>query len=142
MKVIVFIVLVVGFATNINAQTIYGEFLGNSAGLYSVNYEHRLSTSGKNVWSLHGGFGMYNVKDAYDHISVPIGVTYYNRKEGNTHKEIGLSLTYVEGLADNRHTWGSEGVQYSKALVLVPNVGYRYQKPDGGFMFKIYYSPA
>jgi hypothetical protein len=124
------------------SQALYAECAGNSAGYFTVNYEHLLSKSGKNVWSVHGGFGMYDVKDQYKHKSFPLGVTYYNRKEGNSHKEVGLCLNYVEGVSDNSTTWSLEGVQYSKALVLIANVGYRYMKPEGGFIFKIYYSPA
>jgi hypothetical protein len=119
---------------NSAAQTIYVEALGNSGGYYTVNYEHLLSHKGEKIWSLHGGFGIYNEFSTYTHKSFPLGVTYYNRKLSNHHKEIGLCLNYVEGLKDNRNSWDLEGVQYSKALVAIANVGYRYQKPKGGVL--------
>jgi hypothetical protein len=127
--------------SNVQSQALYGEFAGNSAGLYTVNYEHRLSDRGKNIWSIHGGMGFYNAWETYTHKSFPLGVTYYNRKEGNSHKEGGICLNYVEGLSDNMDRRAHQ-LQYSKALCLIANVGYRYQKPGGGFMFKIYYAPA
>src|SRR5688500_7438444 len=108
------LVLLIAFLPSfgLQAQTIYGECLGNSAGYYTVNYEHLLSDEGKNVWSGHGGIGIYTLREHYTHKSFPIGVTYYNRKEGNNHKEVGLCLNYVEGLADNRANWVLNDVQY------------------------------
>ena len=127
--------------SNILGQSIYAEFAGNSAGYYSLNYEHRLKEAERKVWSLHGGISYYRVLDAYTKYSVPIGITYFSKPQSNHHKEVGACLNYVHGLVDNRANWILNGVQYSKALVLIAKVGYRYQKPEGGFLFKIYYAP-
>ena len=129
-------------SSNLFGQSVYAEFLGNSAGYYSLNYEHRLKEAGKRTWSLHGGFSYYRVLSAYTKYSIPIGFTYFDKPQGNHHKEIGLCLNYVNGLVDNSENWNLNGVQYSKSLVLIANFGYRYQKPEGGFLFKIYYAPA
>lgn len=136
------IIFQIAIAFDLEAQTVYIDMLGNSAGFYTVNYEHLLSDKGQKIWSLHAGAGMYNEFETYTHKSFPVGVSYYNKKESNHHKEIGLCLNYVEGLEDNRNSWIVEGVQYSKTLVAIANIGYRYQKPKGGFMFKAYYAPA
>ena len=135
-------VILSSIVSQLRAQAIYGEILGNSLGYYTINYEHLLNDRGKNVWLIHGGIGIYRVLDTYTHKAFPIGLTYFRKKQSNHHKETGICLTYIEGFADNRHTWIGERVQYSKALMMLLNVGYRYEKPNGRFIFKVYYSPT
>ncbi|RAW00577.1 hypothetical protein DQQ10_13340 [Pseudochryseolinea flava] len=130
------------FSPELCAQNIYAEFLGNSGGLYSINYEHVIKQTDKKVWGVHGGFSFYRVRGKYNHFSKPIGFTYWNRPQGKHHAEFGICLNYIQGLRDNRERWDFEDVRYTKTLATLLNVGYRFQKPDKGFLLKVYYAPA
>lgn len=129
-------------SSNIFGQSIYAECAGNSLGYYSLNYEHLLKVQQKRVWFLHGGFSTYRPSSLFTRFAVPVGITYFNRPQGNHHREVGLCLGYVKGLYYADQSNGFDGVQYSKSVCLLVNVGYRYQKPEGGLLFKIYYSPT
>jgi hypothetical protein len=125
-----------------HGQSIYAETFGNSVGFYTLNYEGMLTESANKVVLFHAGIGIYNVSDKYLYKSFPLGISTFNRKQGNHHREIGICVNYVEGFGDNRATWIGEEVQYSKVIVLLLNAGYRYEKPDGHFIFKLYWSPT
>jgi hypothetical protein len=126
----------------LRAQSLYAEMFGNSMGYYTLNYEHPVKSYETKALSVHAGAGFYSVEGHYIHKSIPIGVTLQNRKQGNHHREIGTCLTYVEGLQDTRYGPTGDPIQYTKNLVLLLNVGYAYQRPQGGVILKLYWAPA
>ena len=109
-------------------HAIYGEVLGNGF-LYSVNYEH--------AWTplLRGrvGFEMLRRSSAL----VPAMVAIVTGK-GRHHLELGGGALIGIGLFDgeelrNRHL--------AAGALAVAVAGYRYQRPEGGFIFRAGVTP-
>lgn len=137
------IVLVLFLSVRSNAQSIYAETFGNTASFYSVNYEHSVKNSKSYHWNVHGGIGFYKAQ-GYFLKTIPAGINWFNRKDGNHHNEFGLSITYSENVLNDYLNGSMLASEYKKHeyLYMIFNAGYRYQKPEGGFIFKIYWAPG
>jgi len=118
-------------------NSFYLELLGNG-GLYSVNYD-RLFTE-----NLGGRIGV-SYLSSFDFIFtsvenlllVPIMLNYF---VGNNHKlELGAGVVIVS--ADNIGFFGLESGSVGTAIGGTATIGYRYQPSNGGFLFRIGFSP-
>ena len=119
-------------AQSVNAKNaIYVELGGNGL-LYSVNYDHRFNTD----WSARGGI-MYASIDDFSLTIVPLLANYL---VGNNHMlEIGAGVAYI-GI--NVKVDGEEFFNVSGSDIAgTGNIGYRYQNVDGGFVFRIGFTP-
>ena len=66
---------------------------------------------------------------------IPVSFNYY-AGEGNSKLELGAGMTFVTGTVD----WF--GMKESGSIVVGNfNIGYRYQPVDGGFFFRIGFTP-
>lgn len=109
-------------------------------GYGSVNYERLLFD--KNDFSIAARIGLstYHLRD-YTHqfnpdIIVPIAChAYYGKKH---HTELGLGETVGSIVSADKEDFEPKR---NTALSTVVHIGYRYQKPGGGFLFKIAYTP-
>lgn len=118
-----------------NAVYIEGVGIG---GLGSINYERIFYTTAK--FQLHGRIGIstINLNDFTDKFNpdliFPIAV---NLTYGNQHNvEIGIGQTYSNIVqAENG------GVERNNSLSANFNIGYRYQKSNGGILFRCGYTP-
>ncbi|MES2733026.1 MAG: hypothetical protein V4714_14855 [Bacteroidota bacterium] len=103
----------------------YVEAMGKGP-YYSVNYDRIIRVRTK--WSYSFRVGVSLVADGW---SVPLGIHAFTTP-GNHHLELGLGVTpYV----DHYRTFLSKNDRSDKYLYVVPSVGYRYQKPEGGLFF-------
>ena len=131
------LILSSGFAQN---NTIYLELLGNGL-LYSLNYD-RMVTDNISVRAGYGGLTVTSTPDdpttGYTEdikiTMIPV-LANYLRGEGKHKLEIGggivlVSLDYTGNVADVDFSLGADGA------IPTANLGYRYQKPEGGFFFK------
>ena len=131
------LVLSSGFAQN---NTIYLELLGNGL-LYSINYD-RMVTDNISVRAGYGGLTVSNmtvssgviVTEDIKITLIPV-LANYLRGEGNHKLEIGggivlVSFDYTGNVADVDFSLGADG------SIPTANLGYRYQKSEGGFFFK------
>jgi len=102
---------------------VYLELLG-AGGLYSVNYEYRLPTA----LALRLGFSWWEFcfLDCSEVITVPVSLTGFVGGR-NSHLEFGAGVTWV---ATNE-----------SRVFLVPQLGYRYMQPTGGFLFRLMFTP-
>ena len=131
------LILSSGFAQN---NTIYIELLGNGL-LYSLNYD-RMVTDKISVRAGYGGLTVSNstvssgviVTEDIKITLIPV-LANYLRGEGNHKLEIGggivlVSLDYTGNVADVDFSLAADGA------IPTGNLGYRYQKSEGGFFFK------
>ena len=131
------LILSSGFAQN---NTIYLELLGNGL-LYSLNYD-RMVTDNISVRAGYGGLTVSNstvssgviVTEDIKITLIPV-LANYLRGEGNHKLEIGggivlVSLDYTGNVADVDFSLAADGA------IPTGNLGYRYQKSEGGFFFK------
>ena len=126
-------------------NTVYAEILGNAAGLFSINYDRIVFKKEKISLSFSIGAGMVPgnlINNAFnEHLQkinyliygIPISLNLsFGRK--NHHLETGLGITYQQGMF-------ASGLQYSKTVFAVIRIGYRYQKENGGYFWKIGFTP-
>ena len=121
----------------------YVELLGNGL-IYSVNYDRRLTDN------LAGrvGFAFVSGEDSDgDRASIVIAPVMgsYLFGEGNSHFEAGLGVLLasasVEDVGSGDEDWFDETVEGSTVLG-TGVLGYRYQRPDGGFVFRVGLTPV
>ena len=103
-----------------NAMTsVYVELFGQNS-FFSLNYDRMLGER----FGLRAGFGMSGL-DGTDGFIIPITAHYLR---GNDHRfELGAGLVYENG------TWQRGREEIAPIL----SIGYRYQQPEGGFMFRV-----
>jgi len=117
-------------------DVVYAELLGNG-GLFSINYERRVSAVHMRV-----GFASWTIDDLFgigqDRFTVvPVTVSHLVGS-GSHHLESGGGVT----LGVSEVTSGFGGSSTSAGFVsLTGIVGYRYQKPTGGFIFRAALTP-
>jgi hypothetical protein len=106
-------------------NALYVEAFGQGP-YYSLNYDRIIRVGAKWSYSLRAGFSI-----VADGISLPLGLNAFTTP-GNHHFELGLGMTpYV----DHYRTFLAKNDLSDKYLYVVPHVGYRYQKPEGGLFF-------
>jgi hypothetical protein len=100
----------------LSARNGYFLELGGAGLLYSLNYERRFN----DAFSVSVGFGAIPVWGAVATI-FPLSVHGWTGTEH--HLEYGGGVTLVAQDLDDGRFW-------------VPSMGYRYQRPEGGFLFR------
>jgi hypothetical protein len=117
---------------------------GTGVQFYTINAEYLFKKFRRFSLHLRGGvgFGNFTSKEGYsgdgqplNFLAIPIGLSAYNFGASNHHVEAGFSIGYVKGTQIN-----NANIQNSSVL-LTPSFGYRFQKPIGGIVFKILYTP-
>jgi hypothetical protein len=114
----------------------YVELLGNGL-IYSMNYD-RLFTD-----QLSGRVGLMFLGAADDEggsaavAATPLMVNYLFGR-GNSHFEAGAGLLVISGAVDE--VPGEEDEAFSGAIG-TGTLGYRYQRPGGGFVFRVGLTP-
>ena len=111
--------------------------VGGIGGLYSLNYD-RLFTP-----NIGGRIGFSYFSFSSDNFFFPSVTMYmfpialnYFAGEGSSKFELGAGVTIVTGTADWFGVKGS-----GTAIAGIINIGYRYQPPEGGFLFRIGLTP-
>jgi len=113
-------------------NTIYADFATKGA-TYSLNYDRIFSAGEKFSKSYRVGFSV--LKNA---IAMPVGINFFTGHDAS-HLELSLTAvpyieTYKDLFSGNNHS--------DKKLYIIPGAGYRYQKPGGGFFFKVIAGPV
>lgn len=112
-------------------NTIYVD--GTSKGAYySVSYDRIFSQGEKFSKSYQVGFSVLSHVIAF-----PLGIHFFTGHQQD-HFEFGVTIVpYIS----NFEKLFSPGNLSDKKIYLIPGAGYRYQKPDGGFFFKVIAGP-
>lgn len=115
---------------------LYLEILGNG-GLYSINVERKLTSKffgrvGVGSWSTEGGYGDETF------VTFPV-MGNFLFGEGANRLELGAGL--MVGWSSSKSVFGEGNDRNQGIFSLTAVVGYRYQKPGGGFMGRIGLTP-
>ncbi|MDR3611850.1 MAG: hypothetical protein P4L27_14870 [Ignavibacteriaceae bacterium] len=115
----------------LSPNSIYVEALGSGL-FYSVNYDRLFSHN------IGGRIGIGLLSDGLNSLYfIPVTLNYLIGK-GNSKLELGAGVTIVAADIDLFGT----GHRTSGSLVLgTAIIGYRYQPADGGFLFRIGFTP-
>jgi len=115
--------------------------LGGNAVAPSINYERRLN---ERWYGRIGGSlieGESSSGDSARTFIVPLTVSTVNRPASNHHLELGGGVTIAAG--DRQDLFDSAGDEGGFSTLFVTGiVGYRYQKPAGGFQFRAVFTPV
>lgn len=119
-------------SVSIAKNTFYAGF-ANEGAIYSINYDRVFNTANNNSWSYRAGFSILD-----NAIAIPFGIHFL---KGKLHSHFEVSLTIIPYLYKYQ-SFLSNDDKSDKQAYLVPSIGYRFQKPRGGFFFRGYISPA
>jgi hypothetical protein len=119
--------------------------VGGSSGVYAFNYSKIFHQKGKLKLNASAGFSILirettNSK-AYWLPAIPLELTALYGKS-NHHLEMGFGvIPYLDAvsLLDSETLDFKDKVVFDTGIPL--RIGYRYQKPEGGFFFRIGYTP-
>lgn len=124
-------------------NALYVEFGGNS-GRYAVNYGRIIHQKEKLKLNVSAGFSMWRHGTRRSDYWLPVVpmeiLAFWGRS--NHHLEIGTGVTSILEPSPTTDPVTSEiddQIVYSAAVIF--RVGYRYQKPEGGFFFRAGYTP-
>ena len=114
----------------------YVELLG-SGGVASLNYERRIGAVRARV-----GYGGWTTSDLFgagkeEFTTIPITLSHL-RGSGRHHLEAGGGVTF--GTRTFTSSFGEPATR-SSFTTLTGILGYRYQKPGGGFLFRAVFTP-
>ncbi|HUX56074.1 MAG TPA: hypothetical protein VMV77_03820 [Bacteroidales bacterium] len=127
-------------------NAIYIEMLGQGI-FYSVNYDYRLSRkislrAGFTIWSINSiDFLLIQITDLKYKSFFVMG-NYLTGTKSN-HLELGLGLmpTFYSGDVSFLYFLKSDSRGYISELLGTATLGYRYQRDEGGFIFRISVAP-
>lgn len=119
--------------------------VGGSSGRYAINYSKIFHQKGKLKLNASVGFSIWrNELNNFNTIwlpVIPLEVTAFYGKS-NHHLELGFGFT---SFLDRTLNFDSETLEFQDKVVfgaIIPvRIGYRYQKPGGGFFFRVGYTP-
>ncbi len=112
-------------------NAIYTDFSTQGA-FYSINFE-RIFYQNKKI-NISYRFGLTILKDD---IAFPMGINLFTGKK-NSHLD--FSLVIIPYIFDYKSFLSSNDLS-DKCMYVAPGIGYRYQKPSGGFFFRVLVSP-
>ena len=131
-----------------NKNSIQLELFGTS-GLYSLNYERIVLNKPNNKLGLKGGFAYIRRYKAVNYFRFPIGVEYLQSFQKH-HLTLGLANVFdvrtgvdsISFTSPNPSLIDPLPTIYFDPIVLYlsPTVGYRFQKPNEQFIFKVFLS--
>lgn len=121
-------------------SAVYGELLGNAI-LFSVNYDYRIRPSA--VGRVGLAFITAENDDGSDGgavYAIPVTAAYLSNPMQNHHFEAGGGLLFFGG---ERIDWGGfdDNEDAFSGTLVTGVIGYRYQKPEGGFVFRAGLTP-
>lgn len=161
LKYSLFLVLVVALANSfeLTAQTEPEKFtakhsvyleLGGSSGRYAVNYGRIIHqkekfkfnvSAGFTLWHYTYSFGPNGPKETTWLPAIPIEFTVFWGKS-NHHLELGSGVvSYLESISQLNFDTFEETRKIVFGAAFPLRIGYRYQKPGGGFFYRVGYTP-
>lgn len=109
-------------------------------GMGSINYERILTV--QSPWMVLGrvGISTYNWRDFTNHVNPDLIIPFaFIGLFGYDHKaELGIGQSYTNVVRTNPVSWSPERISEWNANF---TIGYRYQKANGGLIFRLCYTP-
>jgi len=128
-------------------NALYVEF-GGSSGRYAVNYSRIVHQKGKLKVNVSGGFSLFRssitMRDFSSTKWLPVIPLEFSALLGrsNHHLEAGVGFTSFldQGVELDLDTYETT-TKVAFGAVIPFRLGYRYQKPGGGFFYRVAYTP-
>lgn len=134
-------------------NSVYGE-IGGQGITYSISYDRLFNVKRRVKTSITVGlnfFGTFKTRDYSMYIGFPVSYNFLFGKKNN-HLELGLGVTILNNIYSYNYEIVTQTNGYSQSfffratptdryLYLTPKIGYRYQRPNGGFFFRVTLTP-
>lgn len=125
-------------------KAIYLE-VGGSSGRYAINYSKIIHQKGKLKLNTSVGFSMWPKKFDSKTIWLPTIPLEISALFGNSNHNLELGTGFTSFLTrslyfDSETLENIDKVVFDAAIPL--RIGYRFQKPEGGFFFRVGYTPV
>lgn len=117
---------------HLNARSTFSAGYLTTNSFFSLNYDHIVHRSLYWSTSLSAGFAA-----AKNRIGFPVGLYLIN---GQHHSHIEYSVVFLAYIEQYQYLFQA-GNRSDKKAFIIPAIGYRYQKREGGFFFRIAASP-
>ena len=117
--------------------------LAGEGGFYSLNYERfLLNDVAARVGVMYMGISASSGTDSasVSWLAVPIMAEYTGLRSGSHALELGAGVT-IHHLSGTASTFDAFASGSGTLLAISPSVGYRYQNPGGGMIFRATFSP-
>lgn len=111
-------------------SAIYFEILGNSVSGFSINYDRIIKEYRDGYINITSGFGFGSKRN----FNIPLSINYTVLfPPSNHHLEfgVGTGINFIE----------KDSIQNTR-LLLTGRVGYKYQRPEGGFYLRAGFTPV
>lgn len=131
-------------------NTVFVE-LGGNGGLISINYDRIFHQNGKFKFAGRAGFSYFKQSSGnkgsnippYWSPLLPLEVTALWGRSRH-HLELGVGVTFF---SSRNLIFNPEGPEFFERdigldMIIPIRLGYRYQKPEGGFFFRVGYTPG
>jgi len=119
-------------------NTVSLEVLG-AGGYYSLNYQRTVVNKERRDIGLRGGIAVYHLRDFQRKFNpdfiLPVAVTMHWGEKHQLEMVLGQSLGFIVVLAPDMEK------ERDTSASLFGEIGYRYHKTGGRFMWRIYYNP-
>lgn len=119
-------------------QSLYVEVIGETLCPLNVHYGRILKIYSNSYMTFNLGFG-YFPTDINPILSIPFMIDW-NSGLRNSHLEMGTGLSYNSGYYSSKIE-ELEVIGKMRGLFWALRLGYKYQRPEGGFFFKIGFTP-
>ncbi|GMQ27566.1 hypothetical protein [Algoriphagus confluentis] len=127
---------------------IFAEFFGNSGG-YALNFGRIFFQKEKWKISASAGFSvLYKSEDEPLHPGylvpafIPEISAFYGKSKHHLELGVGFNAAYQKSYSFDEDFPNNTKEQTYWSKSIVPRIGYRYQKPEGGFFFRVGYTPS
>ena len=119
--------------------------IGGSSGRYAINYSKIFHQKGKIKLNASVGFSIWrNEINDFKTIWLPVVPLEVSALYGKSKHHLEMGIGFISGL-DRTLDFDSESLELEDKVVFnaaIPlRIGYRYQKPEGGFFFRVGYTP-
>lgn len=125
-------------------RAVYLELAGNGV-IYSINYDKIFHQKGTFKSSYRVGISLYprNYDRVYANVYLPVEINgMYGKRNGHFEFGLGVTPSYINYGTFDLNNFDREVLDYSGlGLAVFGRLGYRYQKPDGGFFFRVGINP-
>ena len=123
-----------GLPPKLKKNSVYIEFLGSSGAIYNISYDRIMKQKEEYKVSIAGGLQYFPFGTSIKEDWITSLTSQVNILRGNIHYfEMGIGAIYLLTMYNTQIVDGAWGIPL--------RFGYRYQKPEGGLLFKIAYTP-
>lgn len=136
---VIFLYSIPAVSQGLYRKTMISLDLAGTAGIFALKTEYAFLPIGNSHLTFNAGLGYLPIRKT-NFLALPVGFNLVAGKRKH-HVDLGVGGAYLKGNEFLSFAIFPDFIYPRKALFFTPIVGYRFDKPGGGFVFRAYYSP-